>query len=242
MNYFHILNGDALLNQFPEEISGEKIVCRECLVDGDIAGETLEELFKSRASFISDYAGCSELDYYQKTVPEICKIELINPESEIILWFEDDLFCQVNFWFVCFLLSQKNLRNSIYLVRPTEHTQFGFAGYSEEGLTILYEAKILLTSSSVLNFSQLWIAFQQRNTEIISSLYSKIESEFPFLKETISACEGMLLNNQPKVLISEIIKRKNTRHFGTIFQEFSKQHPIYGFGDLQVKRIVDDLT
>ena len=32
---FHILNGDALMEQFPSEISGDKIVLRECF--GDIS-------------------------------------------------------------------------------------------------------------------------------------------------------------------------------------------------------------
>lgn len=38
MTHFHILNGDALKSQFPEQILGEKIIARECLVDGSVEG------------------------------------------------------------------------------------------------------------------------------------------------------------------------------------------------------------
>jgi hypothetical protein len=31
-------------------------------------------------------------------------------------------------------------------------------------------------------------------------------------------------------------------YFGTVFQEFCKRESIYGFGDLQVKRIFDEVV
>ncbi|MBL4568251.1 MAG: hypothetical protein JKY69_00790, partial [Flavobacteriaceae bacterium] len=72
---YHILNGDSLKEQFPVTIDGEIIVARECLVDGDVTGCDLDELFRSRAKFIStNYDGYSEQDYYDKTVPELLKI------------------------------------------------------------------------------------------------------------------------------------------------------------------------
>ena len=44
-NIYHILNGDSLKNQFPKSISGELIVARECLVDGNIQGEDIMNYF-----------------------------------------------------------------------------------------------------------------------------------------------------------------------------------------------------
>ncbi|GJM35445.1 MAG: hypothetical protein DHS20C18_44460 [Saprospiraceae bacterium] len=40
---YHILNGDSLKEQFPENIQGEIIIARECLVDGSVKGRTLVE-------------------------------------------------------------------------------------------------------------------------------------------------------------------------------------------------------
>lgn len=239
MNHYHILNGDALLQQFPTEIDGEIIICRECLVDGDVTGNTLDELFNSRARFISSYQDFTEADYFKKTVPEISKIKTIPKGSKIFLWFEDDLFCQVNFWFVCNLLATNKFSDNVSLVRPKIHNQFGFGGYSKEGLAELYEARTSLSSFSILQFAKCWKAFQNQDMEQLNILYSEIESDFQFLKETIQACEAMVLNNEPERIISTIIQEKNTKHFGTVFQEFSRNNPVYGFGDLQVKRIFD---
>jgi len=42
---YNILNGDSLRIQLPNTVSGEIIITRECLVDGDVSGETMEEFF-----------------------------------------------------------------------------------------------------------------------------------------------------------------------------------------------------
>jgi hypothetical protein len=36
---YHILNGDALQERFPQEIMGEKIITRECLMDANLKGK-----------------------------------------------------------------------------------------------------------------------------------------------------------------------------------------------------------
>ncbi|NBC64259.1 MAG: hypothetical protein GVY07_01180 [Bacteroidetes bacterium] len=54
ISQYQILNGDALKGQFPVRVSGEIIVCRECLVDGPVNGETLDNLFERRANFIAN--------------------------------------------------------------------------------------------------------------------------------------------------------------------------------------------
>lgn len=90
---FHILNGDSLKEILPANIQGEMIVARECLIDGNVEGKSLDDFFATRAKFISDnYEGSSKQDYYNKTVIEFQKIQAIPQESEINLWFEDDLF------------------------------------------------------------------------------------------------------------------------------------------------------
>ena len=113
---YHILNGDALLEQLPDSIEGERLVCRECLVDGDVQGDTLEELYATRAKFIgTHYPGETEEGYYAEAVPELNKIAAIPAGSNVYLWFEDDLFCQVNLWFVASMLPDEV---EVFLVRP----------------------------------------------------------------------------------------------------------------------------
>jgi hypothetical protein len=54
MKNTHILNGDALLFKFPSSIPGEKIVFRECLVDGPVDFDSFEALILGRSKYLAN--------------------------------------------------------------------------------------------------------------------------------------------------------------------------------------------
>lgn len=235
----HILNGDALLEQFPEGIYGDRIVLRECFVEGNVKGESLEELYQNRANFLD----ISEEEYNEKTVSEFRKIEAIPNDVEVNLWFEDDLFCQVNFWFATHLLSEFDKTNPVFLVRPKVHTQYGFAAYSSDELEELFgnRQEIIHLNS----FQALWNHYQQNSIEELTKVSEELSTEFPFLRDAVKAhIERMPTEEsegRPKESLRRIMKELNTIEFGTVFREFCKRESIYGFGDLQVKRIFDEI-
>ncbi len=241
---YHILNGDALKQQFPEKIQGEIIVARECLVDGNVSGNSLDELFHSRAQFISNnYEGYNEQDYYKKTVPEFKKMQNITDDVDINLWFEEDLFCQVNFWFTINLLSQSEKDNSIYLIKPEKHSQYGFGGLDESELVSIYEKRLLLTELEKL--ADLWELYQKYDCEELLKTAKQLKSKYPFILTAVKAhieripTQGKL--GRPSQSLIQIMKELKTEEFGTVFREFNKRESIYGFGDLQVKRLFDEI-
>src|SRR4051812_39763377 len=102
---YHILNGDSLAYSFPEtNIQGEIIVVREALVEGDVSGSNLDDFWQTRAKCM----GLTKVEYSNKVVTEFEKIINAAGNSEFNLWFEFDLFCQVNMWFVISIIN--NLR------------------------------------------------------------------------------------------------------------------------------------
>ena len=78
----------------------------------------------------------------------------IPKNSEINLWFEDDLFCQVNFWFVMSLLKNKKKNYQYFLIRPLKRHEYSFGSMSEKELSLAYTQKIELTDLDKL--TQLW--------------------------------------------------------------------------------------
>ncbi len=155
INQYHILNGDSLKEQFPKSLQGEIIVAKECLVDGSVKGNNLTDFFKTRAKFISsNYDGYNEQDYFEKAVPEFQKMQNIPDNTDINLWFEDDLFCQVNFWFVINILSKSHRNNQFFLIRPKSHSQYGFGGLNQLELISIYKNRIALTELDTL--ARLW--------------------------------------------------------------------------------------
>ena len=241
---YHILNGDALKNKFPKTIHGEIIVARECLVDGPVKGDSLGELYKTRTKFLNDnYGRCSEQDYFMKVVTEFQKIQSIPEEGEINLWFEDDLFCQVNFWFVIWLLQNSKKRTPIFLVRPHIHNQYGFGGLNESELNLIYKNRILLTELEKV--TNLWKFYQNNKTGYLLKIATELEHIYPFILPAVKAhldripSEGKL--TRPTQSLIQIMKDLKTEEFGPIFMEFSNRENIYGYGDLQVKRIFDTI-
>ncbi|WP_187696398.1 DUF1835 domain-containing protein, partial [Xanthovirga aplysinae] len=225
---------------------GEKIVARECLVDGNVQGRKLEEFFTNRARFISStYKGYTEQDYYQKTLPEFDKIQQIPTESEINLWFEDDLFCQVNFWFVLHLLNQSNKDYLLYLVRPKVANEYGFGGMKESELISAYENRSRISALEFQQLAKLWRLYQENKHSQMLELAITLKDRFPFLHPAIKAHidriprKGQL--GRPKEVLLQIMNELKTDQFGPIFKVFCKRESIYGFGDLQVKRLLDEL-
>lgn len=241
---FNILNGDSLKERFPESLKGEIIVTRECLVDGSVKGNSLTDFFKTRAEFISNnYDGYSEQDYFEKTVPEFQKMQNIPDNVDINLWFEDDLFCQVNFWFVIKLLSKSQPNNQFFLIRPKLHSQFGFGGLSESELISIYENRLVLTELDKL--ARLWESYQSNNIEKLIEISRQLKNSYPFIFTAVEAhieripTSGNL--GRPIQSLIRIMDELNTSEFEPIFKEFCKREKIYGFGNLQVKRLFDKI-
>lgn len=235
----HILNGDALKAQFPEALSGDIIVLRECLVDGPVDAKNLDEFYRIRAEFLD----ISYEEYIDKVVSEFKKTEQIPNDVEVNLWFEDDLFCQVNFWFTVHLLQKFKKTNSVFLVRPEVHTRYGFAAYNKTGLKKLYKSRYFL--EEVDSFQKLWIAYQKDSVKKLVEVSKQLYPKYTFLQEAVKAhldrrptetSEG-----RPQRVLREIIDELHSTEFGQVFNEFCKREPIYGFGDLQVKRLFDEI-
>lgn len=245
-NEFHILNGDSLKEQFPTSIFGEIIVARLCLVDGNVKAKNLEELFKIRANFIKDnYDGYTEEDYYKKSVTEIEKIQNLSKNAIINLWFEDDLFCQVNFWFIINLISKTYKSQSIFLIRPKINSEYSFGSMNEEALVLAFQNKIKIKSSDITELSKLWKLYQLNDCDEMVRIAQKLNDRFPFLIPAIKAHKDRLPRNgnfgRPTQTLIQIMTELDTTEFGSVFKEFCKRDEIYGFGDLQVKRLFDKI-
>jgi hypothetical protein len=241
---YHILNGDALLEQFPANIPGERMVARECLVDGDLEGDTLEAFYRSRAQFISRYySGYTPEDYYRQTVAEFGKIQHIPKGVDVNLWFEDDLFCQVNFWFVTHLLHRFGQGQRVFLIRPRKINPYGFGGLGSEDLRALYEQRIRMTNISEI--AALWDAYRAGNAAALQGAANTLCPQYPFIWKAVQAhLDRDPVNpaaDRPKQVLLAIIEELQTEAFGPVFKAFCEREPIYGFGDLQVRRLLREL-
>lgn len=227
MSTFHILNGDCLAEKFPKNLEGESIIWREALIDGPVLDNNF---FENRKNFITENYD-SESDYDELVVKEFQRIQNIPEDSDVFFWFEDDLFCQVNFWF---LISSLNLnKKKIFRIFP-KNKEKGFAESDENDLLELFDSAKEINDTERKLISNLWIDFQQNNLSKGSS--SEIVRN---LEELITANENRFnrtLENQIKDI------QKTAESFEEIFKIFNQKYPVYGFGDLQLKRCIEQFS
>lgn len=242
---FHILNGDALAESFPESIPGERIIFRECLVDGPVNATPTQKLWQVRAEFIQkNYSGAADLNYYKNSYQEILKIKSIPSEAKIYLWFEEDLFCQVNLWFILNYL--KTHPAEVFLVLPYPDSPYHFSTLAEKDLIEAFHTKAHpLSNREKEVLGELWIHFQQENVFEAMRIAEQFTERFPFIKPAVEAWRDMIpigdFPGKPKAKLLEISKSLQSHEFSSIFREFQKLLPEYGFGDLQVKRMCREL-
>lgn len=234
----HVLSGDSLVVPFKNTgIEGEVVVCRECLVDGDRNAGDLREFWNVREKYLSQAYPEAGLNYRDSVVGEFERLLDLADGNEIYLWFEYELFCQVNLWFTIWLLRKIDnaLLNVVYpKLKDADDIWKGFGWSSNKELNESYEAALRLERADNLLASDLWESFQSGDLERLRSLSDTETRTFPTLKQLgVAACE---IDTRPQNSISRIMNAGMTE-FGEVFREFSKGEAIYGFGDLHVKRI-----
>ncbi|MEK7854915.1 MAG: DUF1835 domain-containing protein [Acidobacteriota bacterium] len=237
----HVLPGDSLTADFQRSgIEGEVVVCRECLVVGDLTGETLEEFWDTRSNFMAVEYGGDPIEYREHVAYELERLIDLSAEDEVSLWFEYELFCQTNMWFCLDLL--KGTAASVYRVEPLntspDDVWKGFGSVSPEGLAECYESRTQCSKEDVDTGSALWAAFRDRDPVLLRQLGDHRSPCFPFLKEVCEAAAD--IDSRPADIVREL-KAMGLKKIDSLFPEFQKRAGVYGFGDLQVQRLLEML-
>jgi hypothetical protein len=97
---------------------------------------------------------------------------------------------------------------------------------------------VKFTPADVELGSELWTAFQNRDYSRLRELSLTESRCFPYLRE---ACEAEIEKDfRPKQVLKKI-RRSGIEDFGETFAAFREQAGVYGFGDRQVKRLLNEI-
>lgn len=242
---YHILNGDSLAYSFPDaNIEGNVIVIREALIEGDLSGDNLHEFWQSRAKYMK----ITEAEYNNSVVKEFEKILNAPDNSEFNLWFEYDLFCQVNMWYVIAIINSLPITKKVfavytsYLDKTSNHFWNGFGPANSDELKVCYANRIAFSKADLDFGRELWEAYKNGNLEELTDLSKNQSPTFPFIQEVVKAHVDRFPKDgskgRPENVIEDIIKDIST-DFHEVFKEFWQRESIYGFGDSQLKSLYD---
>lgn len=239
MNRLHVLPGDSLLEQFRAAgIEGGVAVFRECLVDGPLNASSLEEFFDIRSEFIASSFPEDDGDYDTKAKAEIDKIVGTPEDHEVYLWFEHELFCQVNLWFLLSMLEGRRVFVVSPPSEPFENRFDGWARLSGEDLAARFESRALVSDDDARLGAELWRAFRDRDGDRLRELAEQPSEAFRCLPEVAEAAAA--IGRRP-IEALRALRSEGVSDFPEAFRAFSERERVYGFGDLQVQRIWSEL-
>ncbi|MET2986585.1 DUF1835 domain-containing protein [Aureibaculum conchae] len=250
----HILNGDSTAEILKKtSIEGDIVVWREMLCEGPVCNEVgSDEFWLQRYDYFENELGVDKLEYYDKTIKEIIKLEEVSNYDEVVLWYEYDLFCQINLMALCtYLLQHYSKSVTYYLVctgKQKDKQQLQTLGdYSPDLYPKLLEDKIKLSRNNLVFAKQCWEMYVENNPEKLKSFDFAQQPKFAYFKIAIDQhlkrfpkANGL---NQIQQKLLELIDPGNFTK-NQIIRElllWQRNETVYGFGDLQYALYLDKL-
>jgi len=111
----------------------------------------------------------------------------------------------------------------------------GFGDFEATDLRKSFEQRLELTREDVELGRDLWIAFRSHNHDKLDELAKKNSGTFPHLAEVCAAAPE--LDTRPAEIVAEIMLEGNST-IEHVFPEFKQRAGVYGYGDLQVEKLI----
>ncbi|HEU4389419.1 MAG TPA: RNA polymerase subunit sigma-24, partial [Blastocatellia bacterium] len=225
-------------------LPGEHFAFNEALVEGPTpAGLSPDAWIDVRARFLSGAYG-PRLGRVRKALAQQEDALRSYPNhEEVILWFDNELFCQVNLiylldWFARQTLGRTKLSLICIGEFPGKPDFHGLGELRGDQLATLLDARQQITRAKLELGSKAWQAYCSADPLELTRLLEQNTSALPYLNECLVAH----LMRFPSVRngLGHVENRAlefiaaGAKTFSPLFLQFRDQDPKYGFGDLQL--------
>lgn len=246
----HITNGSVLTEYLRElDFEDDILTWQEMLCEGPtIPAIASDEFFKIRHKFLQEYYDI-EVDN-DELKSELSKLDNPDKYAEIYLWFEYDLFCHINLLGVINLLHQKNINRPLYLICSGrvegEKNLKGLAELSAEQLLDHYHKRIFLTNDDKELCIALWRTYCGKDHNILKP-YIVTKSSFKYMTNCLKAHLKRFPHQKSGLSVIEdnilrIIRDNDVKSLHHLLGYSLNYQGYYGFGDTQLRRIIDKLS
>ena len=245
----HILNGQGTAYPFQRSgLAGEVMVWNEALAVGPVVQEVGSNAFwKLRIDYHStaytELEKPPQVDYKKLVLSEFEKVQPLPSYQELVLWFEFDLFCQVNLIALCSWLHGQDLGEAVVSLVcidrfPGIRDFKGMGQLSAEAFPKLFTQRKKLDKSTLLHSALVWSGYCDPDPrKIQEALTNKTGSSFPFLARAMqehyqrfpSTFDG--LNKQERQILNTATSGSYSKR--ELVGQMLQQDRWYGFGDLQ---------
>ena len=248
----HITNGDSFTERLKSlDLGGDIITWREMLCEGKTESNVGSESFwKTRFDFLHKNYKITKTWFVEKTLKEYRSLCNHKQEDRIVLWFEYDLFCQINMLAVISWLKSHRRHAEISLVcsgdEDDSDTLYGLNELSDEQLLHLYKNRVQLTQDDIEYADYVWQLYCSDNPIRLEHLMDFDNYQFTYLSDAIKAHlqrfpaikNGLNAIENNILTLSDKGKPSSKK---ALLNKILKNQGVYGFGDSQYQRILAKL-
>ena len=240
----HIHNGDSSAGTARESIPGQHLAWREALVCGPApAGLDSVEWRQMRADHLAKAYDLRFEDCERDLREQEDELRKFRDHEEVVLWFEHDLFCQINLLYLLnWFALQDPGQTKLSLICIDEFTGVadfrGLGQLTTEQLSTLLPLRQEITPGQFALAASAWAAYTAADPQELEALLTNDTGALPFLRNALakhlqrfpSVRNGLgRIENLGLELIAS-----GQNEFGDLFRGFSKIEPTYGYGDAQL--------
>lgn len=249
----HITNGDSTTNRLKKlSYKGDIVTWREMLCEGKTTIDVGSEGFwKNRFDFFKNTYQVSKQKFIDLTLKEYRNLCNQKKQDEIVLWFEYDLFCQVNMLAVISWLKRYRSNRKISLICSgrVENSEklFTLSELSNEQLKNHFDHRIELNKDDIEYADYIWQLYCSDSPLRLEAIHKQTSSStFTYLEEALKAhllrfpSTNNGLNSIENFIINTAQKTKPTNK-QQLVRELLINQETYGFGDMQYFRKIDQL-
>lgn len=250
----HITNGDTTTKYLKKlKFSGEFITWREMLCEGKTTSDVgSEDFWRNRFDFFKTTYKVSKqkfIDYTLKEYRSLCKKK---DQKEIVLWFEYDLYSQINMLAIISWLKRYREGYQISLVCSgkvgNSKKMFNLSELNEKQIQDHFKNRMELTQDDIGYADYIWQLYCSDSPLRLETVYkfnpmspfeylaSAIEAHlqrFPSIENGLNTIENTIL----KTASDQKIKSK--KQFITTL---TNEKNVFGFGDLQYEHNLNNLN
>ena len=234
------------------DLAGDVCVWRDVLSDGPVHMELgSEEFWKLRNSYMTAAFGIPQGEFLERARGEFDRIKQFTNYEEVVLWFEYDLFCQVNLMALMHWFGQQERgETKVSLICVGEEEGYerlvGLGELPPETYPDLFARRRIMGSYDFTFCSDAYQAWCSPDPTDLDNFILLSSNEFPYLSDALrshqrrfpSAQSGLTEIESKIISLIESGINEERKIVGSLlrWQEF------YGFGDLQYFQVLDRLA
>lgn len=249
----HITNGDSTTNYLKSlKFSGDFITWREMLCEGKTTTDVGSETFwKNRFDFFKSSYKINKQTFINYTLKEYRNLCKQKAQNEIVLWFEYDLFCQINMIAVISWLKRYRKGYQISLVCSgkvgNSKKMYALTELSEKQIHNHFKNKVALSQDDIEYADYIWQLYCSDSPLRLETIYKfNPMSPFKYLAPAIEAhlkrfpsIENGLNLVENTILKTAIDKKPKSKN--QLVNQLLKDEDVYGYGDLQYENKITEL-